>query len=199
MYAYIEGEVTYLEEDRVIIDVGGIGYEILVGQRDLVSIGTIGSHHRLYTYFQVSENGIGLYGFLDYEEKRFFEKLISVSGVGPKAGIAILGTMTVNDLKFAILGDDEKAITKAPGVGPKLAKRIILDLKDKIDLSEAYESRLSTGESDHMASVKNDVVMAMTALGYSSSDALKVMATIDITEDMTEEELLKATLRKMNV
>ena len=199
MYAYIEGEVTYLEEDRVIIDVGGIGYEIMVGQRDLVSIGTIGSRHRLYTYFQVSENGIGLYGFLDYEEKRFFEKLIGVSGVGPKAGIAILGTMTVNDLKFAILGDDEKAITKAPGVGPKLAKRIILDLKDKIDLSEAYESRLSTGESDHMASVKNDVVMAMTALGYSSSDALKVMATIDITEDMTEEELLKATLRKMNV
>lgn len=199
MYAYIEGTVAFLEEDRVVIDAGGIGYEIMIRQRDLVAMDGVGSHARLYTYFQVSENGIGLYGFLQYEDKKFFEKLISVNGVGPKAGLAILGTLSVNDLKFAILGEDEKAITKAPGVGPKLAKRIILDLKDKVDLAEAYENRMNGGNSDHITTVKNDVMMALTALGYSSSDALKALSLVEITEDMTEEELLKATLRKMNV
>lgn len=199
MFAYIEGEVTYIEEDRVVVDVGQIGYEILVSQRDLVAISGVGSHHRFFTYFQVSENGIGLYGFLHYEDKKFFEKLIGVSGVGPKAALAILGTMSVNDLKFAILGDDEKAISKAPGVGPKIAKRIILDLKDKVDLAEAYESRVSPQGSDHITAVKNDVLMAMTALGYSSSDALKAMSMVEITEDMQEDQLLKATLRMMNV
>lgn len=199
MYAYIEGTLAFLEEDRVVVDAGGIGYEIMIGQRDLVAMEGIGSHVRLYTYFQVSENGIGLYGFLQYEDKKFFEKLISVNGVGPKAGLAILGTLSVNDLKFAILGEDEKAITKAPGVGPKLAKRIILDLKDKVDLAEAYESRRSDSTSDHITSIKNDVMMALTALGYSSSDALKALSMVEITEEMTEEDLLKATLRKMNV
>ncbi|MBR6282358.1 MAG: Holliday junction branch migration protein RuvA [Lachnospiraceae bacterium] len=199
MYAYIEGTIAFLEEDRVVLDAGGIGYEIMVGQRDLVAMDAVGSRVRLYTYFQVSENGIGLYGFLQYEDKKFFEKLISVNGVGPKAGLAILGTLSVNDLKFAILGEDEKAITKAPGVGPKLAKRIILDLKDKVDLAEAYEDRMNGGNNDHITSVKNDVMMALTALGYSSSDALKALSLVEITEDITEEELLKATLRKMNV
>ena len=199
MYAYIEGTIAFLEEDRVVLDAGGIGYEIMVGQRDLVAMDAVGSRTRLYTYFQVSENGIGLYGFLQYEDKKFFEKLISVNGVGPKAGLAILGTLSVSDLKFAILGEDEKAITKAPGVGPKLAKRIILDLKDKVDLAEAYEDRMSGGNNDHITSVKNDVMMALTALGYSSSDALKALSSVEITEDITEEELLKATLRKMNV
>lgn len=199
MYAYIEGTIAFLEEDRVVLDAGGIGYEIMVGQRDLVAMDAVGSRVRLYTYFQVSENGIGLYGFLQYEDKKFFEKLISVNGVGPKAGLAILGTLSVNDLKFAILGEDEKAITKAPGVGPKLAKRIILDLKDKVDLAEAYEDRMNGGNNDHLTSVKNDVMMALTALGYSSSDALKALSLVEITEDITEEELLKATLRKMNV
>ena len=141
MYAYIEGTIAFLEEDRVVLDAGGIGYEIMVGQRDLVAMDAVGSRTRLYTYFQVSENGIGLYGFLQYEDKKFFEKLISVNGVGPKAGLAILGTLSVSDLKFAILGEDEKAITKAPGVGPKLAKRIILDLKDKVDLAERWKQR----------------------------------------------------------
>lgn len=199
MYAYIEGTIAFLEEDRVVLDAGGIGYEIMVGQRDLVAMDAVGSRTRLYTYFQVSENGIGLYGFLQYEDKKFFEKLISVNGVGPKAGLAILGTLSVKDLKFAILGEDEKAITKAPGVGPKLAKRIILDLKDKVDLAEAYEDRMNGGNNDHITSVKNDVMMALTALGYSSSDALKALSLVEITEDITEEELLKATLRKMNV
>lgn len=199
MYAYIEGTIAFLEEDRVVLDAGGIGYEIMVGQRDLVAMDAVGSRTRLYTYFQVSENGIGLYGFLQYEDKKFFEKLISVNGVGPKAGLAILGTLSVNDLKFAILGEDEKAISKAPGVGPKLAKRIILDLKDKVDLAEAYEDRMNGGNNDHITSVKNDVMMALTALGYSSSDALKALSLVEITEDITEEELLKATLRKMNV
>ncbi|MCR4999961.1 MAG: Holliday junction branch migration protein RuvA [Lachnospiraceae bacterium] len=199
MYAYIEGELAMVENDRIVIDAGGIGYEIVLGTRDLAGLSTIGSHHRIYTYFQVSENGIGLYGFLSYEDKKFFEKLISVNGVGPKAGIAILGTMSVNDLQFAILGEDEKTICKAPGVGPKLAKRIILDLKDKIDLADAYESRHSSNESDQISTIKNEVILAMGSLGYSSSDALKVLSAIDITEDMRTEDLLREALRKMNI
>ena len=97
MYAYIEGTIAFFEEDRVVLDAGGIGYEIMVGQRDLVAMDAVGSRTRLYTYFQVSENGVGLYGFLQYEDKKFFEKLISVNGVGPKAGLAILGTLSVSD------------------------------------------------------------------------------------------------------
>lgn len=198
MYAYIEGEITYITDEVAVVDVGGIGYEIHIGTRDAVTLG-VGNRRRFYTYFQVSENGIGLYGFLTMEEKEFFEKLIGVSGVGPKAAIAILGCNSLSDLKFAILGDDEKAITKAPGVGPKIAKRIILDLKDKISLSDSFEERLTSSEESAMASVKNDVLMAMTALGYGSSEALKAMSLVEMTEDMTEEQLLKETLRMMNV
>ena len=199
MFSYIEGSVEGFTADGVILDNGGIGYEIVMPASDISRIGGIKSVHRIHTYFQVSENGIGLYGFLTPDEKEFFVKLISVNGVGPKAAIAILGVTDVSDLKFAILSDDEKTITRAPGVGPKLAKRIILDLKDKLDLNDAFEERLNTAgaESTGFTDIRNDCLMALTALGYSSSEVLKALSEVEIHEDMDVEALLKETLKHL--
>lgn len=201
MYAYIDGIVGGIGADWLIVENNGIGYEVTMPSSDLSQAGSLGSPIRVYTYFQVSENGIGLYGFLGKDEKEFFTKLLSVNGVGPKAAIAILSVATVSDLKFAILSDDEKLITAANGVGPKLAKRIILELKEKLDLGETFEGALAANNADNVSSgvngARNDCLQALVALGYSSQEVLKAMNRIEYIEDMDTEQMLKETLKKL--
>ena len=134
-----------------------------------------------------------------FKKKDFFVKLLSVSGVGPKAAIAILGVATVSDLKFAILSDDEKVITAAPGVGPKLAKRIILDLKERIDIGDTFEQAISTPAASGAVfdDVRGDCLQALVALGYSSSEVLKAMNLVEGASDMDVEQLLKETLKHL--
>lgn len=140
-----------------------------------------------------------LFGFLSKDDLRVFKLLIGVNGIGPKNALAVLSVMSTDDLRFAILGDDAKAIAKTPGIGPKTAQRLILELKDKISLQDAFEQKLShVQEAQADASgVKAEAVMALTALGYSSSEAFRALDGIEITETMDVETLLKLALKSM--
>ena len=141
-----------------------------------------------------------LYGFLRKDDLNVFKLLLGVSGIGPKGALAILSVMTTDELRFAVLGEDEKAIAKAPGVGGKTAKRLILELKDKLKLEDTFEAALEhnvTVAASKGNSVKNEAVQALVALGYSSSEALKALQSVEITEDMDVEEVLKGALKQM--
>ena len=198
MYAYISGNVDYLTENSVVIDNNGIGYEIMMSGSDLMVLHA-GDDVKIYTHYQVSENNIALYGFLSRETKRIFNLLLSVNGVGPKGALAVLSVLSVEDLTYAVLGENEKAITAAPGIGPKAAKKIILELKDKLDLNDAVSESLDKGvAAASTGGIKNNVLLGLTALGFSSSDALRALNEIEINEEMTEEELLKAALKNIN-
>ena len=131
-----------------------------------------------------------------------FKLLITVSGIGPKGGLGILSTLSSDDLRFAVLSGDSKAISKAPGIGAKTAQRVILDLKDKISLEEAFEQKLENNKNISQSennSVKNDAVLALTSLGYSSTESLKAVSKVEITEDMDVEAVLKASLKHMSL
>lgn len=200
MYSYIRGEVTDLGPDYIVLDNQGIGYEICLPASDLSRIGRTGETKLIYTYFQVSENGIGLYGFLSKDERAMFLLLLNVSGVGPKAAMAVLSVLTERDLKFAILSEDAKAISAAPGVGPKTAKRIILELKDKIDpdfMENGSDVSTTAGEAVMKNAGKNDAYLALISLGYDSTTALRAVDAVAGSEDMDSEQLLKEALKKL--
>lgn len=200
MYSYIRGEVAEISTDSVVIDNNGIGYQIFLPVSDLSKVGPVGETRLIYTYFQVSENGIGLYGFLTKGERELFLLLITVNGVGPKAAMSILSVLSENDLRFAILSEDAKAISKAPGVGPKTAKMVILTLKDKIDpgFMENAGTMVSDTPGQVMAdSDRNDAYLALTSLGYDAATALRALDSVEGASDMSSEQLLKEALKKL--
>lgn len=200
MYSYIRGEITEISTDSVVIDNNGIGYQVFLPVSDLSKAGPVGETRLIYTYFQVSENGIGLYGFLTKGERELFLLLITVNGVGPKAAMSILSVLSENDLRFAILSEDAKAISKAPGVGPKTAKMVILTLKDKIDpgFMENAGTMVSDTPGQVMAdSDRNDAYLALTSLGYGAATALKALDSVEGASDMSSEQLLKEALKKL--
>src|SRR5690554_1437219 len=131
MIGYITGDLTVVSQDSIIIEQAGIGYELTVPSSAINNLPSIGSDVKIYTYLHVREDILALYGFLNHDDLKVFKLLITVSGIGPKAAIGILSALTPDDLRFAILSEDVKAITQAPGVGPKTAKKLILELKDK--------------------------------------------------------------------
>ena len=141
MYSYIKGILTDMEEDLVVVEAGGIGYNIYTTGQTFRLLPAIGQEVKLYTYLNVREDAMILYGFLTKDDLRVFRLLIGVNGIGPKGALAILSVMTTDDLRFAVLGDDAKAIAKAPGIGAKTAQRVILELKDKLSLEDAIEQR----------------------------------------------------------
>lgn len=200
MYAYIRGILTDMEEDHVVVETGGIGYNIYTPGQTFEYLPSIGEEVKLYTYLNVREDAMVLYGFLTKDDLRVFKLLIGVSGIGPKGALAILSVMTTDDLRFAVLGDDAKAIAKAPGIGNKTAQRLILELKDKLSLEDAFEQKSEHRKEQTQNSAKgakNEAVQALVALGYSSSEALKAINGIEITDDTDVEAILKAALKNM--
>lgn len=201
MYSYIKGILTDMEEDLVVVEAGGIGYNIYTTGQTFDYLPSVGEEVKMYTYLNVREDAMMLYGFLTKDDLRVFKLLIGVNGIGPKGALAILSVMTTDDLRFAVLGEDAKAISKAPGIGAKTAQRLILELKDKFSLEEAFEQKLehSKGKSADLETknAKNEAVQALVALGYSSSEALKAIGNIEITEDTDVEDILKAALKNM--
>ena len=148
----------------------------------------------------VREDAMILFGFLTKDDLFVFRLLLGVSGIGPKGALAILSVMTTDDLRFAVLGDDAKAIAKAPGVGAKTAQRLILELKDKLSLEDAFEQKLAKNDNpvqNKAKGAKNEAIEALVALGYSSSEALKALNGIEITDDTDVEDILKAALKNM--
>lgn len=201
MYAYIKGILAEITEDAIIVENQGIGYEIAVPGQVFDYLPSVGEEVKIYTYHYVREDAILLYGFLTKEDVRIFKMLIGVSGIGPKGALSILSVLSTDDLRFAILGDDAKAIAKAPGVGAKTAQRVIIELKDKLSLEDAFEQKLANQaqkvELNPTVGVKNEAILALTSLGYSQSEALKVLQGIEISPDDQVEDVLKMALKQM--
>ncbi|MDE6887413.1 MAG: Holliday junction branch migration protein RuvA [Eubacterium sp.] len=199
MISYVKGKLADISEGSIVIDVSGIGWQVFVPGQVLDRLPALGETVKIHTWLQVREDAMTLFGFLSKDDLQIFKLLIGVNGIGPKNALAILSVMTTDDLRFAVLGDDAKAIARTPGVGTKTAQRLILELKDKVSLEDAFEQKLANvQEAQAEASgVKAEAVMALTALGYSSSEALKTLSGIEVTEDMDVETVLKQALKKM--
>lgn len=205
MISYIKGTLEYINESFIIVETGGIGYRIVVPTSVLAKLPAIGMDVTIFTYMAVREDAIVLYGFLEPDDESMFEKLITVNGIGPKGAVGILSVLTPDELRFAILSDDVKTISKAPGIGPKTAGRLVLELKDKVDLQESFELMSShiAGDSDTMSAgnvsgdVKKEAVQALVVLGYSQSEALKAVSNVVVSEDAGVEQILKLALKSM--
>ncbi len=202
MIGYVKGTLEEIEENAVVLDVGGMGIRIYIGGGFLCELPPYGSEMKIYTYTNVKEDSFTLYGFRNKDELELFKKLISVSGIGPKGGLAILSVMSADDLRFAIYSADVKSIAKAPGIGKKTAERVVLELKDKVSLEDNSADRLLTQirqSEDHsmseFAGKRKDAIDALTALGYSGTDAARAVKQVNPTDDMSVEDILKASLR----
>ena len=202
MIDYIKGELTEILSDLIVVETGGVGYNIFVPVSVIDGLPSIGDEMKIYTYLNVKEDEMSLFGFLTRDDLNMFKMLITVRGIGPKGGLGILSTLSTDDLRFAVLSDDAKAIAKAPGIGAKTAQRVIIDLKDKMSLEEAFEKKLEHTTNKVLPennSIKNDAVLALNALGYSSTESLKAVSKVEITEDMDVEDVLKAALKHMSL
>jgi Holliday junction DNA helicase RuvA len=201
MLNYIKGELTEVMQDCITLENNGIGYQINVPVSLLSGLPPIGREVKIYTYLYVREDALQLYGFFTRDDLQIFRLLIGVSGIGPKGALGILSNISPDDLRFAILSDDVKAISKAPGIGNKTAQKLIIELKDKLDLKDAFEQRLAAGDPAGGEGLPGDVIgeaaQALAALGYSQTDALKAVKQVELTEDMTVEQVLKQALKKL--
>lgn len=202
MYAYLRGTVMDIREDSMILEVNQIGYNIKIAPAAMNPVPSIGDETVVYTYTCVREDTFCLYGFSTQDDLDIFKKLITVNGIGPKGGQAILSVMSADDLRFAIVSGDAKAIAKAPGVGVKTAERVILDLKDKVSMEDTLEhmgmSDFSSGVQESVQqSAAKDAIQALTALGYSATDATKAVKQVDGASEMDTESILKAALKLM--
>ena len=198
MISFVRGRLAEVAESSCVVETAGLGMEINIPYTVLEELPHIGEEVILYTYFKIAEDAMSLYGFLSRRDEEMFERLISVSGIGPKAALAILSTLAPDDLRMAIAAGDAKAIAKAPGVGAKTAQRLILDLRDKIDIAEIIGGGASGSAGASAAAAGSaparEAVEALTALGYSASEAARAVREA-ASEDMTSEDVLRAALK----
>lgn len=199
MISYIKGELVEVTEDSVVLDHGGMGFSIMMPGSILAKLPAIGSELKVHTYLYVKEDVLGLYGFLTKDDLKVFKLLITVSGIGPKGALAILSTMSPDDLRFAVLAGDAKTISKTPGIGSKTAQKLIIELKDKLKIEDVLDGADGgyEAQSDMADTAAAEAVMALTALGYSAADATRAVKLVDSTGDMDSEALLKAALKKL--
>ena len=200
MIAYVQGILKKIEETSVIVDVGGLGYRVFTPIHEaLLRVGTEHSI-QLHTYLNVREDAMLLYGFLDTDSLDLFKLLINVNGIGPKNALAILATLSVDQIFFAIAQGDHKALTKVSGIGAKTAQRIILDLKDKIAKREPVAQDMTLQEIASPAVSGNtviaDAIMALEALGYSHSQAAEAMRRVPELESLAEAGNVQLLIRE---
>lgn len=198
MFYHLNGIVSELGQNLVVIECGGIGFA-LNATLNTVSRLKMGEKAKLYVAESIGETNFDLYGFADKAEKRCFEMLVSVSGIGPKAALSILSYTTPEGLALAIMNNDLKTLTVAPGIGKKIAQRVILELKDKIskemggaEISLPIAAAPAAAENSQV----NDALTALTVLGYSSAEVAPVLKTMDVS-GMSAEQIIKAVLRHM--
>lgn len=208
MIAYVQGILENLEIDKAVIDVGGIGYEVNISASTCDRMPGLGDNVKLYTYMNVKEDEMSLFGFLTRDEIRMFRMLITVSGIGPKGALSILSVFDTDDLRFAILAGDVKTISKAPGIGKKTAERLVLELRDKIsnaDITGAEAPGQAAGSitsgkaSGEDASSRDEAVEALAALGYNATDAMKAVRKVlsSTDEKLDTEAILKLALKEL--
>lgn len=200
MISFVKGPLAEVFEDMVVIESGNVGLEVHVPLSVLEKLPGIGKEAKLYTYFQVREDAMCLYGFLNRQDLQMFKQLISVNGIGPKGALGVLSAMAPDDLRMAILSGDAKAISRAPGIGAKTAQRIILDLKDKINMEDVLPQQFiseDTGINPPPHGVAGEAIEALTALGYSQAEAGRAVRQVEVTGTMTAEDVLKASLKHL--
>lgn len=191
MYYYLQGKLALVQLNLAVIDCGGVGYRLAISENTYKQIARL-EEARLYTYLNVREDALDLYGFADEQEKLFFELLLSISGVGPKAALAILSVHTPESFAACVLSSDIKGITKAAGVGAKLAQRICLELKDKIAKTKVVPADIpDTGSEQSFGDAASEAVAVLIALGYTKSDATKAVmrCSADNTNDLVKQAL----------
>ena len=202
MIAYIKGTVEEILEDRVILETGNMGYNIFMPMGAVEHLLHKGQEIKIHTYLNVKEEALQLFGFLTRDDLNTFKLLLGVNGIGPKAALGVLSGLSADELRFAVLADDVKTISRAPGIGKKTAQKLILELRDKFNIQEALEMKAEhvqmpgTGEAD-LTDMKKEAVEALTALGYSGADALRAVKKVELTPNMSVEILLKLALKNM--
>ena len=199
MFYYISGKVTVIEPGMVVIDAGGVGYALNTSYTSARSVKT-GEQATFYTYLHVREGIFELYGFARREELSCFKQLIAISGVGPKAAIAILGAVTPEKLALCVISGDEKALTAAPGIGKKLAQRILLEMKDKMSKDQLEAASGSSGiampELVAPGGAMEDALAALAVLGYPRAVAVNALQGVD-TNGLATDEIVRAALKRL--
>lgn len=208
MIHFIHGILSDVAEGLVVVEAAGVGYGIHVPASVIGALPPIGEDIKIYTYFSLTQNGVDLYGFLSPEDRAMFTMLLTVSGIGPKGALGILSALTPDDLRMAIVTGDSKAISRAPGVGNKTAQRVVLELKDKLDATEVFSSALDHGRGAGAAvdvgaaagvyGAQKEAVEALVALGYSNVEASRAVKKVELSEGMTVDQILKASLKNLN-
>ena len=201
MISYIKGILEYMSPGMVVVVNHGIGYQMMVPMRG-ESFPKIGQEIKIYTHMHVREDDVSLFGFLSKEEKEAFELLIGVNGIGPKVGLSVLSTLSVYELKMAVISEDVKTISKTPGLGPKGAKKLILELKDKLSFEELEEDGVGAEIFDTSADSSDSVMITiegLVSLGYSKSEAAIAVNKVEDAKDLTPEELLKKALKNIMI
>lgn len=201
MISYIKGILEDMSLGMVVVDNHGIGYQMMVPMRG-ESFPKIGQEIKIYTHMHVREDDVSLFGFLSKEEKEAFELLIGVNGIGPKVGLSVLSTLSVYELKMAVISEDVKTISKTPGLGPKGAKKLILELKDKLSFEELEEDGVGAEIFDTSADSSDSVMITiegLVSLGYSKSEAAIAVNKVEDAKDLTPEELLKKALKNIMI
>ena len=201
MIAYVHGVIDDISEDNVVVDVGGIGYNVRISADTAARLPGEGESVRLYTYTLVREDAFQLYGFLSRNDLDIFKKCITVNGIGPKGALAILSVMDADSLRYAIMTGDAKAISRAPGIGARTAERLILDLKDKIQIDDVLIGReiaaTAAGNQTYDSPQKKEAVEALVSLGYGQAESIKAVNSIPDIEALDSGAILKAALKKM--
>lgn len=203
MFSYIKGSLVEALESVIVVEAGNIGWNIHVPLSVLDRLPRTGEEVRIYTSFQVREDAMTLYGFLTRQDLEMFRMLLGVTGIGPKAALGILSVMRPEELRMAIISEDAKSIARAPGIGPKTAKRVILDLKDRIrtedilpgGVSESYMAPAESASFRAPEGAAKEAIEALVALGYSLSEASRAVRQVSVDGEMTAEAVLKASLK----
>ena len=198
MISYIRGELISIEEEKVILDVNGVGFGIFMPAQSMNLLPGIGEEVKLHTYMNVREDAMQLFGFLTKDDLKVFKLVIGVSGIGPKGGLSILSHLSPDELRFAVMSHDAKAISGAPGIGKKTAEKLIIELKDKLNMDDVLERISDTSDTTviHGSNqIQTEAVQALVALGYGNAEALRAVKKVEAQEDATVEEILKQALK----
>lgn len=200
MISYIRGELVAVEEEKAVIDVGGVGYGIYMPAQSMGKLPPLHEEVRLHTYLHVKEDAMQLYGFLTRDDLKVFKLVIGVSGIGPKGALNILSNLSADDLRFAVLSNDVKAISAAQGIGKKTAEKLIIELKDKLSMDDVLEHMVQEEEvavTGQNSGVQAEAVQALVALGYGNTESLRAVRRVEVNADSDVETVLKQALRFM--
>ena len=198
MISFVRGTLSEVLESSIVVEAGGLGLEISVPLILMDQLPRIGEEVKIYTYFRVAEDAMSLYGFGSRRDLDIFRMLIGVSGIGPKGALALLSTLRTDDLMLAIATGDQKSIAKAPGIGLRTAQRLIVDLKDKIDLNDLLENGRSASPAPQAENAAaQEAAEALISLGYNPAQAARAVRSVEVTDEMDVEEILKQALKRM--